>query len=200
LAHDIEADPGPRHRGVRAQQQERLMTTNFKRGPAAARTRNVAAAGMAAVALAVAGCGGSPGDQNASGYGAPSPAAGGSGVASVALANSNLGKILVDSKGRTLYLFQADKGTASACDGACASAWPPLTTAGEPIAGSGVSTSKLGTAERSDGTTGVTYNGHPLYTFAGDSAPGKATGQGSDAFGAEWYVLSAAGNAIETGE
>lgn len=175
------------------------MSMIFKRRSTAARIRIVAVAGMAAVALAVAGCGGSSGDQNVAGYGAPSPAAGGSGGASVALANSNLGKILVDGKGRTLYLFEADKGSASACDGACASAWPPLTTAGEPIARSGASASKLGTAERSDGTTAVTYNGHPLYTFAGDSAPGQASGQGSDAFGAEWYVLSAAGNAIETG-
>jgi predicted lipoprotein with Yx(FWY)xxD motif len=175
------------------------MTTIFKRRSAAARTRTVAVAGVAAVALAVAGCG-SSGDQNAAGYGAPSQAVASSGGASVALANSNLGKILVDGKGRTLYLFEADKGTASACDGACATAWPPLSTADQPIPGSGVSASKLGTAERSDGTTGVTYNGHPLYTFAGDASPGQATGQGSDAFGAEWYVVSAAGNAIDTGE
>ena len=106
------------------------MTTIFKRRSAAARTRTVAVAGMAAVALAVAACGGSSGDQNAGRYGAPSAAASGSGTASVALANSSLGKILVDGKGRTLYLFEADKGTASACDGACASAWPPLATAG----------------------------------------------------------------------
>jgi predicted lipoprotein with Yx(FWY)xxD motif len=176
------------------------MTTIFKRRSAAGRTRTVAVAGMAAVALAVAGCGGSSGDQNTAGYGAPSAAAGGSGAASVALANSSLGTILVDGKGRTLYLFEADKGTASACDGACASAWPPLTTAGQPTAGPGVAASKLGTAKRSDGTTGVTYNGHPLYAFSGDSAPGQTSGQGSDGFGAEWYVLSAAGNAIETGE
>jgi len=58
----------------------------------------------------------------------------------------------------------------------------------------------LGTTDRSDGTTEVTYNGHPLYRFAGDGAPGQTTGQGSDGFGAEWYVLSAAGNAIQTGE
>lgn len=176
------------------------MTTIFKRRSTAARTRTLAVAGMAVVALAVAGCGGASGGEPTAGYGAPSPAAGGSDAASVALANSNLGEILVDGKGRRLYLFQADKGTTSTCDGACASAWPPLTTAGQPIAASGVSASKLGTTERSDGTTGVTYNGHPLYTFSGDTTPGQATGQGSDGFGAEWYVLSAAGNGIETGE
>jgi predicted lipoprotein with Yx(FWY)xxD motif len=184
------------------------MTTMFKQRSAAARTWSAAVAGVAAVALAVAGCGGTSDATQAGAYGAPSPAgsaspaaadeAPASGGTTVALASSKLGKILVDGESRTLYLFEADTGTASTCNGACASAWPPLTTTGEPIAGPGISASKLGTAKRSDGTTGVTYNGHPLYTFAGDSAPGQTTGQGSDGFGAEWYVLSAAGNAIET--
>jgi predicted lipoprotein with Yx(FWY)xxD motif len=161
----------------------------------------------------VAGCGGASGGQHAGSYGAPSPtvsassagasggapAADGSGGASVGLSSSKLGRILVDGGGRTLYLFEADTAMASTCDGACASAWPPLTTAGRPIAGPGVAASKLGTTKRSDGTTEVTYNGHPLYTFTGDSAPGQTSGQGSDGFGAEWYVLSAAGNAIEIG-
>ena len=177
------------------------MTTIFRRRSTAARTRTVGVAAMAAAALVLAGCGGSPDAQDTAGYGGPSAAVGGgSGAASVALANSSLGRILVDGEGRTLYLFEADKGTTSACEGACASAWPPLTTDGKPTAGTGVSAARLGIADRGDGTTGVTYNGHPLYTFAGDSAPGQATGQGSDGFGAEWYVLSAAGNAIETGE
>jgi predicted lipoprotein with Yx(FWY)xxD motif len=174
--------------------QESLMTTISKRRSPAARSWTLAVAGAAAVALALAGCGGS--------YGGSSDAApaAGSGEASIALASSKLGKILVDGEGRTLYLFQADKGTASSCDGACASAWPPVTTTGKPVAGSGVSAAKLGTTERSDGTSEVTYNGHPLYTFAGDGAPGQTTGQGSNGFGAEWNVLSAAGNAIETDE
>lgn len=88
---------------------------------------------------------------------------------------------------------------ASTCNGACASVWPPLTTNGKPTAASGVSAAKLGTTKRSDGRTEVTYNGHPLYTFAGDSAPGQTTGQGNQGFGAEWDVLSAAGNKIEIG-
>jgi predicted lipoprotein with Yx(FWY)xxD motif len=175
--------------------QESLMTTISKRRSPAARSWTLAVAGAAAVALALAGCGGSYGGGSSD----AAPAAG-SGEASIALASSKLGKILVDGEGRTLYLFQADKGTASKCDGACASAWPPVTTTGKPVAGSGVSAAKLGTTERSDGTSEVTYNGHPLYTFAGDGAPGQTTGQGSNAFGAEWNVLSAAGNAIETGE
>jgi predicted lipoprotein with Yx(FWY)xxD motif len=178
------------------------MTTIFKQRSAAAHARTAAVAGVAALALAVAGCGGGSGGTHASAYGGSSgaPAARSSGTASVALAQSDLGKILVDGQGRTLYLFEADKGTASTCDGACASAWPPLTTDDQPVAGAGVSASKLGTTKRGDGTTEVTYNGHPLYTFAGDSAPGQANGQGSDGFGAEWYVLSAAGTQIETGD
>jgi predicted lipoprotein with Yx(FWY)xxD motif len=177
------------------------MTTIFKRRSAAAHARTAAVAGVAALALALAGCGGGSGGAPAGSYGGSSgePAAGGSGTASVTLAQSDLGKILVDGQGRTLYLFEADEGTASTCDGACASAWPPLTTAGSPNAGPGVSASKLGTTTRGDGTSEVTYNGHPLYTYAGDSAPGQTSGQGSDAFGAEWYVLSPAGTPIETG-
>src|SRR5215211_2607424 len=106
-------------------------------------------------------------------------------------------RILVDGQGRTLYLFEADRGSTSACNGACASVWPPLKTSGKPKAGSGVSASKLGTARRADGSTGVTYNGHPLYTYAGDSGPGQTSGEGIDGFGAEWYVLSATGNKVE---
>jgi predicted lipoprotein with Yx(FWY)xxD motif len=178
------------------------MTTIFKRRSPAAHVRTAAAvAGVAALVLALAGCGGGSGGAAAGPYGAShgAPAVAGSGKASVALGRSKLGTMLVDGEGRTLYLFEADEGTASTCDGACASAWPPLTTAGSPKAGPGVAASKLGTTTRRDGTTEVTYNGHPLYTYAGDSAPGQTSGQGSDDFGAEWYVLSAAGTPIETG-
>ena len=177
------------------------MTTIFKRRSAAAHARTAAVAGVAALALALAGCGDGSGGAPAGSYGGSSgpPAAAGSGTASVALAQSDFGEILVDGQGRTLYLFEADKGTASTCDGACASAWPPLTTAGSPNAGPGVSASHLGTTTRGDGTTEVTYNGRPLYTYAGDNAPGQTSGQGRDDFGAEWYVLSPGGTPIETG-
>jgi predicted lipoprotein with Yx(FWY)xxD motif len=189
------------------------MTTILKRRPAVARAWIPAVAGVAAVAFAVAGCGGSSGSHHASAYAAPAPSSAASSPASygtapvanstdgasIQLASSKLGKILVDSKGDTLYLWQADTGTASTCHGACASAWPPLTTTGKPIAGPGLSASKLGTTKRQDGTTEVTYNGHPLYTFVGDRAPGQAVGEGNQGFGAEWDVLSAAGNKIEVG-
>jgi predicted lipoprotein with Yx(FWY)xxD motif len=121
------------------------------------------------------------------------------GGTSVAVARTRLGQILVDSKGITLYDFVKDKGTASACYGACAALWPPLTTKGKPIAGHGVRASLLGTTKRKDGKLEVTYNGHPLYYFVTDRKPGQTTGQGVNQFGAPWWVLSAAGKEIHRG-
>ncbi len=158
----------------------------------------VVAAGLVVLAVAVAIGGGSGGAYGASSSSAAPPSSGAGGP-SVKLASTGLGKVLVEARGRTLYLFEADKGTMSACGGACASVWPPLTTTGRPTAGPGVTASKLGTTKRSDGATEVTYNGHPLYTYAGDSAPGQTSGQGLDDYGAEWYVLSAGGNKIDNG-
>jgi predicted lipoprotein with Yx(FWY)xxD motif len=83
--------------------------------------------------------------------------------------DAKLGKFLVDATGRSVYLFEADTSTASTCSGACAQTWPPLTTSGAPQAASGVTQSKLGMSMRNDGTNQVTYNGHPLYYFVGDS-------------------------------
>ena len=108
------------------------------------------------------------------------------------------GKFLVDGKGRSLYLFEADKGTMSTCSGACAAAWPPVTASAMPMAGGGVSQSLLGTTKRADGTEQVTYNGHPLYYFAADTGAGMVKGQGSKEFGAGWYVLNAKGSKIDT--
>jgi predicted lipoprotein with Yx(FWY)xxD motif len=104
---------------------------------------------------------------------------------------------LVDEEGKTLYLWEADKAGQSTCTGPCAAAWPPVTTSGAPQAGSGVNQSLLGTVKRDDGTEQVTYNGHPLYYFVGDTAAGMAKGQGSKAFGADWYVLNAKGSKID---
>ena len=107
-----------------------------------------------------------------------------------------LGRVLVDSQDRTVYLFEKDTGPKSTCFGASATEWPPVTTSGKPSAGSGVTASMFGTTKRSDGKTQVTYNGHPLYLFEADRKPGDATGQNVDAFGAAWYVLSPAGNKV----
>jgi predicted lipoprotein with Yx(FWY)xxD motif len=114
----------------------------------------------------------------------------------VKVANSPLGRILVDSKGITLYDFPPDKGTTSVCYGACAALWPPLTTDAKPIAGPGIRASLLGTTKRSDGKLEVTYGGHPLYYFVSDRKPGQTTGQGVNQFGGPWWVLSAAGKEI----
>jgi len=108
------------------------------------------------------------------------------------------GKALVGSNGRTLYLFEADKGGMSACSGACAAAWPPVTSTGAPKAGSGVRQALLGTVKRPDGTMQLSYNRHPLYYFTADTAAGTAHGQGVKAFGADWYVVNASGSKIDT--
>lgn len=109
----------------------------------------------------------------------------------------DLGTIVVNTEGHTLYDFHKDKGGTSACYGACASAWPPLLTEGEPIAEAGAMASQLGTTKRKDGTVQVTYKGWPLYTYAGDKAPGEANGNDIDQFGAEWYALQPNGEEPE---
>jgi predicted lipoprotein with Yx(FWY)xxD motif len=118
--------------------------------------------------------------------------------AKVGVRTTSLGKVLVNSKGVTLYLFEKDKNGKSACSGACAKAWPPLLSKGKPTAAGGASASKLGTTKRADGTTQVTYNGHPLYTFIKDNKKaGSTAGEGLKAFGAEWYVVGTNGKKIE---
>jgi predicted lipoprotein with Yx(FWY)xxD motif len=149
------------------------------------------AAAVLLASLAFAGCG-SGGSSTA--QAAPKTASGQS--ATVGVANTGLGNVLVNSAGMTLYMFAKDTGTQSTCTGACAQNWPPLLENGKPTAGSGASASMLGTTTRSDGGSQVTYNGHPLYLFAGDNAPGDTNGQGLTAFGGSWFALSAAGNQV----
>jgi predicted lipoprotein with Yx(FWY)xxD motif len=119
--------------------------------------------------------------------------------ATVALASSEYGKILVDAHGKTLYDFPPDKRMSSTCYGACAALWPPLLTTGKPLAGHGVKASLLGTVRRKDGKLEVTYDRHPLYLFVSDRKAGETTGQGVEQFGAPWWVLSAAGKEIHRG-
>ena len=164
----------------------------------------VIAAASAAIVLVAAGCGKSSSSKTASSSPpatspptTAAPATTAAGGMTVAIKSSGLGRILVDAKGRTLYLFEKDKGTTSSCYGACASGWPPYTTTGAPQAGSGAAASLLGTTTRTDGTTQVTYKGHPLYYFVGDTKPGEVTGEGVNAFGAKWYVLAPSGNKID---
>jgi predicted lipoprotein with Yx(FWY)xxD motif len=117
-------------------------------------------------------------------------------VATVGVASSNLGDVLVDAQGRTLYLFGADTGTTSACSGACAVNWPPLVASGTPTIGNGAKASLVGTSTRSDGKQQVTYNRHPVYLFAGDQKAGDTNGQGVNAFGGSWFALTAAGSQV----
>lgn len=120
----------------------------------------------------------------------------GSGVVSVD-DNSQLGQILVDADGNTLYLFEKDKGGKSACYGACASVWPPYETKGKPKAEGDAQSAQLGTTERSDGSTQVTYAGFPLYLYVGDKSPGDTKGNDFEQFGAEWYALTPSGEKPE---
>jgi predicted lipoprotein with Yx(FWY)xxD motif len=146
-------------------------------------------AALLLVALAVAGCGG--------GGGSSSPPTTASGKpATVGVANDSLGTVLVDSQGRTLYLFAKDTGTTSTCTGACAVNWPPLLVTGKPTVGSGAEASIVSTSARPDGKTQLTYNGHPLYLFKGDSDPGETNGEGLNAFGGNWFAVSPAGTQI----
>ena len=154
--------------------------------------RFILTGGVAAISLVVAACGGA-----SPSTGSASPAAPSMTTISVA-DNPKLGKILVDGSGKTLYLFEADKSTASTCYGDCASYWPPVLTAGAPDAGTGVTASLLGTTQRRDGTKQVTYSGHPLYYVVTDHNAGDTTGQGVNNYGALWWVLSPLGAAITT--
>lgn len=118
-----------------------------------------------------------------------------SGTVQITAKQSRLGAILATGPNHlTVYMFEADKGGTSACSGACATAWPPVT--GQAQAGTGVSSSQLGQITRSDGTKQVTYNGHPLYLFVEDRTPADTNGQGVNAFGAKWFVLSPSGNTV----
>jgi predicted lipoprotein with Yx(FWY)xxD motif len=162
--------------------------------------------------LAIAGCGGSSNSSSSSGEGgayggggeettaakseAASSETGAAGVVAVAKSPELGTTILVDSKGFTLYDFHKDQGTKSACYGACASVWPPLTTSGAPQATKGAEASKLGTTKRSDGTVQVTYAGHPLYTYASDTKPGEVNGNDFSSYGAQWYALMPSGEEV----
>lgn len=170
-------------------------------------TRSLPAIAILAIGalLVVSGCGSSnsssssgeggaygSGEENTSAKNASETSAesGGSAAVIKVAHNGELGKtILVDSEGFTVYDFHKDKGTESACYGACAKGWPPVMTSGAPKGMSGVQASMLGTTKRKDGTTQVTFAGHPLYTFVEDTKPGEAKGNDVSAFGAQWYAL-----------
>jgi predicted lipoprotein with Yx(FWY)xxD motif len=153
--------------------------------------------GAAAVAVLAAACASGGSSSSAPASPAASGASGsGSGATVITTATSSAGTFLIDASGRAVYLWVKDTGDASTCTGACAGAWPPVTATGTVTASGGASASDLGTITRSDGTKQVTYDGHPLYYYAGDSGAGMASGQGSDSFGAKWWLVSPSGSDV----
>ena len=160
----------------------------------------IAASAMAGTALLASACGGGPSVYGASST-APSTGAAAAPTATVttlALADSTLGQILADSSGRSLYLFEADTGTTSTCTTAgCVAEWPPFLADGTPQVAAGLAANQLGTTSRPDGRQQVTYGGHPLYYFAGDSQPGSTAGQGLNDNGGPWYVVHADGTPVD---
>jgi predicted lipoprotein with Yx(FWY)xxD motif len=119
-------------------------------------------------------------------------------TATVSLHKTKLGSILVNARGHTLYLFLKDRNDRSSCTGACATYWPPLLSTHKPTAGPGVKASLLGRTRRANGKMQVTYNRHPLYTFLPDKLAGQTKGEGSSAFGAKWFAVSAKGTAVKS--
>jgi len=140
---------------------------------------------------------GAAGSSSPAGASSPSAAAsGGSGSTVITTVSSSAGTFLATSSGHAVYLWTKDGNGMSACSGACAGTWPPVTTTGTVTASGGAKSSDLSTITRSDGTKQVTYDGHPLYFFSGDSGPGMASGQGNDGFGAKWWLVSPSGSDV----
>jgi predicted lipoprotein with Yx(FWY)xxD motif len=159
--------------------------------------------GALGAAVVVAACSSAAGTGSsaaapASPAGASSPSAGASssGGTVITTAKSSAGTVLASGSGKAVYLWAKDTGDMSNCTGACAGAWPPVTTTATATAAGGASASDIGTITRSDGTKQVTYDGHPLYYFEGDSGPGTASGQGSDSFGAKWWLVAPTGSDV----
>jgi predicted lipoprotein with Yx(FWY)xxD motif len=154
------------------------------------------AAAVAAAAVLVAACGssGQPAARSA-GQAGNATKAGAAGTATITTRSGPLGTYLTDGSGRTLYMFASDSATKSTCNNACTRFWPPMTASSTP-AETGGAHGKLAMITRSDGTHQVVYDSHPLYYFSQDSAAGDTTGQGSDNFGAKWWVLMPAGDPI----
>ena len=151
--------------------------------------------------IALAGCGSSSSttaSESTAAATTSTSASSGGGAGTVDVAdNPKLGQVLVDSQGHTVYMFEKDESDESYCNGSCAKVWPPVTTKGQPQAGSGVSASKLTTLKRDDGSTQVVFDGHPLYTYVKDEDTEDAYGNGLDQFGAEWYGLHPNGQKSE---
>jgi predicted lipoprotein with Yx(FWY)xxD motif len=156
-------------------------------------------AGLAVVlgaALLTAACSSSGSSSSSSAAGTASPAAAAGSALVITTKSGSAGAFLTDGSGRAVYLWAKDGKDSSACSGACAGAWPPVTTTGAVTASGSVNKADLSTITRSGGAKQVVYDGHPLYYFSGDSGPGQVNGQGSDGFGAKWWLVDPAGTSI----
>ena len=163
----------------------------LRRVPMAAKLGVPVAAGLLAAA-----CGTAAGSTTAGSAPAGTPASGSATATVIESHAGSAGSFLTNGSGRAVYLWAADSMNKSTCSGACAGAWPPVTATGKVTVADGAKAADLGTITRSDGTKQVTYSGHPLYYFAGDSGPGQTNGQGSDSFGAKWWLVAPAGAKI----
>ena len=163
----------------------------MKRLPMAVKLGVPVAAGLLAAA-----CGTAAGSTTAGSAPTGTPASGSTTATVIESHQGSAAPFLTNASGRAVYLWAADSMNKSMCTGACAQAWPPVTSMGQVTAAHGAKAADLGTITRSDGTKQVTYLGHPLYYFAGDSGPGQTNGQGSDSFGAKWWLVAPAGAKI----
>jgi predicted lipoprotein with Yx(FWY)xxD motif len=156
---------------------------------------------LMATALLAAACGSSGTTSSTSTTSTPAAGSGSTATASsaalvITTKSSSAGSFLTDGSGRAIYMWVKDGVDKSNCSGACASAWPPVAESGSVTVSGGAVAKDLGSITRSDGTKQVTYEGHPLYYFAGDTSPGQTNGQGSDGFGAKWWLVSPNGTMI----
>ena len=168
-----------------------MSVSLLKRLPMAAKLGVPVAAGLLAAA-----CGSAAGSTTAGSAPAGTPAGGSTTATMIESHAGSAGSFLTNGSGRAVYLWAADSMNKSTCSGACAGAWPPVTTTGKVTVADGAKAADLGTITRSDGSKQVTYSGHPLYYFAGDSGSGQTNGQGSDSFSAKWWLVAPAGAKI----
>jgi predicted lipoprotein with Yx(FWY)xxD motif len=194
---DIQARQGNRRRG---RDGTRVTKSRAARIPVPVKAGIPLAAAALLAAACSSGTGSSAGSSGAGGTpatsGSPAAASGNAAAAGstvIATASSSAGPVLINGSGHAVYRWAKDPKDMSACTGACASAWPPVQASGTVTAAGSAKSSDLGTITRSDGTKQVTYDGHPLYYFAGDSGAGQASGQGSDSFGAKWWLVAPSG-------
>lgn len=161
------------------------------------RTRTVAAlAASGAAALLLSACGAGGGAYGSSGGSASGSAK--AAVGKITVGSTSAGHVLVDAKGMTLYAFAPDSRGHSTCSGSCAAYWPPVTGNDANAGATGKVTAHLGTIKRSDGSSQLTVNGFPMYTYVGDSAAGQDKGQGQDSSGGLWWVVSPSGSWIKS--